>query len=179
MWPVVSCAVVAASVVAWRLLVLSVELGRARALIVRTDDLVGRGMLAEALAAAREAPDAAGHVLVAGLSRRAAGTTRVVHAFRSAQLVEHARLERGLAPLAAIATVAPLVGALSGVLRTLADSATWNAVALAPLGVGVAVGIAASVFNLWLANRIERFAADMRRSTEGCARAIAELDGAR
>ena len=177
MWPVVVCGIAVAAIIAWRLAVLSVELGRARALLERVDDLVGRGMLAEALAAARATEDPAARVVTEGLSRRNAGPRRVAQAFRTAAVMEIARLERGFVPLAALATVAPLAGALATVLSMLESEGALSPVAtLAPLAVGMVIALVASVVHMWLGGRVERFGRELRRSTAAGAHAIETLD---
>lgn len=176
MWPVVLCAIALFAVVAWRLLDLSVQLGRAHALLVRVEDLIGRGMLAEALAAARAGTDPAAHVVAAGVSRRSLGARRVAQAFRSAEVVEVAQLERGFVPLGMLATIAPLLGALSTVLALLESGVAWPAATLAPLGVGIGVAVAATVVHLWLGSRVHRFVGELRRATDSGVRLVARLD---
>lgn len=167
MWTVVLCALAVVSIVAWRLFDLSMRLGRARALLGRVDDLIDRGMIAEALAAARDARDPAARVIATGLSHRSLGATRVRQAFRTAETVEVMQLERGFVLLGALATVAPLLGALSTVLTVLkSDDHGWTGAALAPFVVGVIVAVAASTMHLWLASRIQRFMLDLQRTTE-------------
>src|SRR5688500_20247000 len=100
MWPVVVCGIAVVGIVAWRLVDLGVKLGRARPLLARVDDLIARGMLAEAHAAAREVRNPAARVVAAALTRRTAGPDRVAQASRTAQVLDVARLERGCVSLA-------------------------------------------------------------------------------
>ena len=177
MWPLVVCGIAVVAIIGWRLTVLSVELGRARALLDRIDDLIGRGMVAEALAAARAAKDPAARVVAEGLARRNAGSRRVAQAFRTAEVMETARLERGFIPLAALATLAPLVGALASVLSILESGGAHSpATTLAPLAAGVAVALVSSVVHLWLNRRLERFGRELRHSTDAGVHAIETLE---
>lgn len=180
MWPVVVCGIAVGGIVAWRLVDLGMKLGRARPLLARVDDLIARGMLAEAHAAAREVRNPAARVVGAALARRTAGPARVAQAARTAHVLEVARLERGFIPLAALSTVAPLFGALATALMMLKSAGpAWSAAALAPLVVGVMIAIASSVAHLWLASRVDRFAQNVRSSTDAAARAIEKLDATR
>lgn len=177
MWPVVVCGIAVVGIVGWRLVDLGMTLGRARPLLARVDDLIAHGMLAEAHAAAREVPNPAARIVAAGLARRTAGAARVAQASRTAQIVEMARLERGFIPLAALSTVAPLFGALATALTMLKSAGQiWSGAASAPLVVGVTIAIASSVAHLWLASRVDRFAQNVRSSTDAAVRAIEKLD---
>lgn len=179
MWLLGVCAAVAMTILAWKLVELSVKLGRARALLERIGGLVGRRMITEALAAARDAGDPAARVIVAGLGRRAAGSRAVAHALRTAELFEAARLERGLIALAALATIAPLAGALSATLNALRFGTADDFLALPvlePFVTGLAMGLVISLLHMWLTSRIDRFAADVEHASERVVRALEAMD---
>lgn len=184
MWPLALCALIATAIVVWKLADLSVHTSRTVGLLERVDSLLGRGMIAEALAAARESDSVAGRVLIAGLTRRAAGGDRVARSIANAGAIEYVALERGLVPLATIAAVAPLLGLLGTVVVLLDIARAETGVALAsaagpsivPAATGALIAIAAAVLHNFLAGRVRRLRERIGRSGDNVVAAIRALE---
>ena len=184
------CFGAALAIILWKLVDLSVKSSRTMRLLERIDPLVARGMIAEALAAARESDTIGGRILATGLARRGGGSERVARAIDNAGLIETAQLERGMTALATIASVAPLLGFLGTVLALLAafraDAAAHPAAitgatvagTLMPAAAGLAIAIVVAVMHGYFAARIERVVVDVERTAQKTIAALHELESA-
>ena len=185
MWPLLLCAILAATLVAWELAQISVSTSRSARALDRVDALLARGMVAEALAAARESDSAAGRTLAAGLERRADGPDRIARAMGHAAAIETSSLDGGLVRLATLAVVSPLLGFLIATLAMLraidgtaaaVDVPTMAAPGVVPAASGLALGIAIAICYRYCARLIEQLT---RRLGESGRAAVDAIDAIR
>lgn len=184
LWPLVLCALLAATIIVWKLWQLSVQGARTLRLLDQVDGLVGQRMIAEALAAARESDTPGGRILGAGLARRAAGSDRVARSIENAGTIEEAALHAWLIPLATIAAVAPLLGFLGATLSAMRalDAAiptgSGIAAALVPAAAGLAIAIPVTVMHAYLVSRIDRLVQRIRESARRAVDAVHAIETA-
>jgi biopolymer transport protein ExbB len=191
MWPLLILAVVAAAIIVERLITLHRQRDDTRQLMSALIQSIKSGGVdsARELCLNTRGPIAA--ILHAGLTKVHRGPTAVERAIENAGSVELAFLQRNLPVLAAIASLAPLLGFLgtiSGMIHAFDAIAAADLVSMKVVGRGVAEALITTLAGLVIAvpaqaahslfvARIDRFVIEMEASSIELLDALLERDG--
>lgn len=115
MVPILLCSVVGLAVFFERLWTLRLERNIPRELLRRTEDLVRRGLIEDALALCRRSRSPTGRVLQAALKNAGLGREAIKESVQEVGRREAAHLERYVGVLGTVANVSPLLGLLGTV----------------------------------------------------------------
>jgi len=183
-WPILGLAVIAALIVLYKFVYLQMIHGNTNKMMDRMNELVGEGDWdgAEALLKGRRSSPV-GHVLSAGLEVRDADRQTQESVLQEAILNQLPRVERGMAVLAVLGAVAPLLGLLgtvTGMIDTFRVITLYGtgdpklmsggiSEALVTTELGLAVAIPIMLLHTFLSRRVDHIVGDMKeRSVQLC-----------
>ncbi|HUH13481.1 MAG TPA: MotA/TolQ/ExbB proton channel family protein [Longimicrobiales bacterium] len=182
MYPLVLCSLVALGVIIAKAYTLYQAHAKSRELLAQVEGLGREGRLAEAVALAEETPGPVAAILVSGLRRvlqqRATGR-EIEQAIRTTGKIELGFLERGLAILATLSNVAPLLGFLGTVIGMISAFAAIEEagqveaslvaggikVALITTATGLLIAIPINIGYNFFVTRIDKLIVDMEEGT--------------
>lgn len=182
MYPLVLCSLIALGVIIAKAYTLWKAHAKSRELLAGVEGLGREGRLAEAVALAEETPGPVAAILVSGLRRvlqhRATGK-EIEQAIRTTGKIELGFLERGLAILATLSNVAPLLGFLGTVVGMISAFAAIEGagqveaslvaggikVALITTAAGLIIAIPINVAYNFFVTRIDKLIVDMEEGS--------------
>jgi biopolymer transport protein ExbB len=176
MWLILACSVVALSVVIDRFIVIRRANINVPAFMVRLRGLIKKRDIHGAVSVCMQENSPIANIIRRGLKKYKYGHDRVKESIANAGKQEISKLEKGLAILASIAGIAPLLGFLGTVtgmitafmtIEDLAGAANpsdlaggiWEA--LLTTASGLIVGIPSLAFYNYFANRVKKLVGDM------------------
>ncbi len=183
-WPILGLAAIALVIVLYKFVYLQTVQGNTARIMDRMNELVGDGDWAAAedlLEGRRGSP--VGHVLSAGLAVRQADRETQESVLQEAILNQLPRVERGMAVLAVLGAVAPLLGLLgtvTGMIDTFRVITLYGtgdpklmsggiSEALVTTELGLAVAIPIMLLHTFLSRRVDHIVGDMEeRSVQLC-----------
>ncbi len=172
MWFILACSVLAVAIIVQKLLVLSRARVDAGKFLLQLRSVLSRGDVRAAMGVCTESSTPLAMIMRSGLMKIGAGHEDVKEAIEAAARAEVYRLEKGLALLASIAGVAPLLGFLGTVtgmisaFRVIEENAgtvnpqllaggVWEA--LLTTAFGLIVGIPVYFIYNYFVTRVKRF----------------------
>ncbi len=180
MIPIALCSFIAAGIIIERWLTLRKARVNTGTLLNRVRQALRSGEVGRAMDVCEETPGPVAGMLKVGIQRAGASRAVIRETVESAGKAELYKLERGLATLAALAAVAPLLGFLGTVtgmiqafmeIQALGGQVNANVLAggiweaLMTTAAGLTVGIPAMIFYNWLVGRVQHFVFEMENSS--------------
>jgi biopolymer transport protein ExbB len=194
MYPLVLCSLFALGVIIAKAYILWAAHRRSRSVLEEVESLVRGGKLDEAISVAADTPGPVAAILYAGLRRvreRQTGAD-IEKAIQTTGVIELGFLERGLAVLATISNVAPLLGFLGTVagmisaFGAIAEAGQVEAslvaggikVALITTATGLLIAIPVNVAYNFFVTRIDKLIMEMEEGTAHVLNLIWDMDAA-
>lgn len=176
MWPILACSIIGLTVIIDRYIVIRRATINVPAFMVRIRGMLKKKDVTGAISYCMEEKSPVANIIRKGLTKYKLGHERVKEAIENAGRQEITRLEKGLAVLASISGIAPLLGFLGTVtgmisafmtIEDLAGSANpgdlaggiWEA--LLTTAFGLMVGIPALVFYNYFLSAVKKLVGDM------------------
>ncbi len=178
MWSILACAVLVASIVVERLILLQRAHSGVGQFMTKVKSLFGQGDVAGVLSFCAQKNEPVANVIRSGVKRHAQGEDRMRSALADAKREELFRMERRLPALMSMIGVAPMLGFLGTVtslirafhayeLRNTVVSpavlaaAAWES--LLPTALGLCVGIVALGWYYYFVSRVRKFGHELDR----------------
>jgi biopolymer transport protein ExbB len=189
MFPIILCSLIAAYVVANRLVVLNKSKSNTNQLIMKIKSLVLKGGIKEAIDLCMNTPGPAAYVMKEGLLRAGKSKEDLRNAVEAAGKDQVYYLEHNMGILATIAGVAPLIGFLgtvTGMMSAFMEierlSGNVNATVLAggiwealmTTAAGLIVGIPTFIFYNYLVGKVGRIVFEIESSSDELLEMLAE-----
>ncbi|MFC1607901.1 MotA/TolQ/ExbB proton channel family protein [Candidatus Latescibacterota bacterium] len=160
MWTLVVLFVFGLAITFWRLVVIVLAMMSTRSLYIRVLEALREpdGGLEKASEICKKTPGPVATIVHAGLSRVTMGVDLVERAIENAGAIEMAFLENGLAWLATIATVSPMIGffgTVAGMIKAFRDIAAMGDVQPSVVAGGISIALITTAGGLLVAIPIQ------------------------
>lgn len=189
MWPLLACIIVGLVFIIERLWTLSRARVNTRKLMFQLQKSLRSEGVEAAIRTCERTRGPIAAILHAGLLKAPRGPAAVEKAVETAGAIEMAFLEKGLTAIAAIVTVAPMLGFLgtvSGMIRAFESIAQAEQVsaklvasgiseALITTATGLVIGIPTSLFHSYFMGQVDRFVVEMEETSAELINELTEL----
>lgn len=190
MHPLLVCSIIGLAIIIVKFFTLRTAGLKSKKLLSEVRALMEEGKIQEATQLCEETTGPVAAILLAGLKRAPEGSERVIRAIEHTGALELSFLERGLAALATVSTVAPLLGFLGtvdgmimafGAIEAAGEVeptivAAGIKVALITTWAGLVIAIPVSTAHTYFVTRIDRLITDMEDTSEQIVDALYRLE---
>jgi biopolymer transport protein ExbB len=180
MYPLLVCSIAGLALILLKYITLTMAGRRSRRLLARISELLAQHKFDEARAACEQSGGPVAAILAAGLRRMHEGPDRVIRAIEHTGAAQLSSLERGLAALATVATISPLIGFLgtvAGMIQAFGAIEAYGEVeptivaggikvALITTAAGLIIAIPASAAHSYFVAKVDRIILDMEEISE-------------